>query len=274
MTEIKLVVADVDGTILDDKHQLDNQLSEAVKQLKEKNIPFVLSSARPPNTMYHFAKELGIEHQPMSCYNGALILKEGNGEHYAPIFNHILPNEEADRMVRLIEAEFAGVSINLYSDEQWFVNRADSWSALEESITGEKAVVKNIKKYTQDDTYRIHKLLLIGETDEISDLMEHLETLNLKESSFYLSKENYLEVTHKNVSKEKSLMEIASYFDVPLSQTLALGDNFNDLPMLLTAGVGIAMENGPIEVQEQADYVAGSNNENGAAQAIETYILN
>lgn len=224
--------------------------------------------------MYHFAKALGIEQQPMSCYNGALILKEGNGEHYAPIFNHLLPNEEADRIVRLIEGEFSEISINLYSDEKWYVNRADAWSALEESITGEKAVVKDIKMYTQDDTYRIHKLLLIGETHEISKLMERLETLNLKESSFYLSKENYLEVTHKDVSKEKSLVEIASYFNIPLSQTLALGDNFNDLPMLLTAGVGIAMGNGPIDVQQQADYVAGSNNKNGAAKAIKDYILN
>ena len=95
----------------------------------------------------------------------------------------------------------------------------------------------------------------------------------MKTSALYLSKDNYLEVTHREVSKEKALMELASYYNVPLAQTLAIGDNFNDLPMILKAGVGVAMANALRRVREQADAVTLSNKDSGVAAALQKFVL-
>ena len=96
----------------------------------------------------------------------------------------------------------------------------------------------------------VHKLLLIGTSAEIQKVKGYWEKQSLKTSALYLSKDNYLEVTHREVSKEKALMELA-YYNVPLAQTLAIGDNFNDLPMILKAGVGVAMANAPRRVRNR-----------------------
>ncbi len=75
MTHIRLIISDIDGTILNDHHQIDPQLVALIPDLKSKTIPFVLASARSPKGMAPIAKELGIEECPMACYNGALIQK-------------------------------------------------------------------------------------------------------------------------------------------------------------------------------------------------------
>ena len=82
-----------------------------------------------------------------------------------------------------------------------------------------------------------------------------------------------MEVTAKHVSKEQALHELAQHYQVPLEQVMSIGDNFNDLPMLKKAGIGVAMGNAPQEVKEGAAVVTKTNNENGAGHAVETYVL-
>src|SRR5690606_1533103 len=105
-------------------------------------------------------------------------------------------------------------------------------------------------------------------------LLEYCRKLNLSNSSFYLSKENYLEVTHREVSKEKALLVLSNYYNVPLENTMAIGDNYNDIPMLSLAGMGIVMGNAPLEVKNSADAETASNNNNGVSNALKKYILN
>ena len=76
MSHIRLIISDIDGTILNDHHQIDPQLAALIPDLKRETIPFVLASARSPKGMAPIARELGIEDCPMACYNGALIQRE------------------------------------------------------------------------------------------------------------------------------------------------------------------------------------------------------
>ena len=75
ISHIRLIISDIDGTILNDLHQIDSDLLTLIPDLKREEIPFVLASARSPKGMAPIAKELGIEDCPMACYNGALIQK-------------------------------------------------------------------------------------------------------------------------------------------------------------------------------------------------------
>ena len=113
MSHIRLIISDIDGTILNDHHQIDPELAALIPDLKREEIPFVLASARSPKGMAPIAKELGIEDCPMACYNGALIQK---GEQV--LFEHPLDKNEARQFIDWANQHFPQVSINLYSGKR------------------------------------------------------------------------------------------------------------------------------------------------------------
>lgn len=186
---------------------------------------------------------------------------------------HLLDQEEVKVIIDVIKSKFPTVSISLYSGAQWIVDDRDKWVDIEAEITNETPEVQNLQLFLSENTLSVHKLLLVEEPEVIQALHGFLESLPLEDSSFYLSKDNYLEVTSKKVSKERALTEVAKYYHVPLENVMTIGDNFNDIPMLSLAGLGVAMNNAPQEVKESANVKTHNNNEHGVSQAIETYVL-
>ena len=242
MSSIRLIVSDIDGTILDQQHQVDPDLIELIPQLQEKKIPFILASARSPIGIAPIARRLGVHQEPIACYNGALIVK---GEEI--LFEHSLNKDEIRTFLHRVEELDPSISINCYSGSVWFNSR--------------------------EDDLHLHKLLLIGETQNIQELYQKLDPQEFPQTAFYLSKENYLEVTAKSVSKRDAVLELAAYYQVPLEQVMTIGDHFNDLPMIRLAGLGVAMGNAPEAVQKEAQVVTSSNQEHGVAKAIQDYVL-
>ena len=268
---IRLIISDIDGTILDDQHQVDSQLREQIPLLKKENIPFVLASARSPLGMEPIARELGLGDNPLACYNGALVIK-GDPQAYETIIEHPLDKKEIRTFLELVKAEFPSVSINLYSGKDWIADRLDKWVQIEAAITGEQPMIQNVLMPVLNAQMPVHKLLLIDKAPVIQKLHDYLQTLDFPKTAFYLSKDNYMEVTAKHVSKEQALYEIAQHYQVPLEQVMTIGDNFNDLPMLRLAGLGVAMGNAPEAVKTKAKTVTKSNNEHGVAEALEKYV--
>ena len=269
---IRLIISDIDGTILDDQHQVDPKLKDMIPLLNREKIPFVLASARSPLGMEPIARELGLGDNPLACYNGALVIK-GDPQAYETIIEHPLDKEEIRTFLELIKTKFPSVSINLYSGKDWITERLDKWVQIEADITGEQPLIQNVLLPVLDALIPAHKLLLIDEAAVIQQLHAYLQTLDFPNTAFYLSKDNYLEVTHKHVSKEHALLEVANHYQIPLEQVMTIGDNFNDLPMLRMAGLGVAMGNAPQEVKEDARTETYSNNQHGVAKAIEKYVL-
>ncbi|MCB5088250.1 fructose-phosphate phosphohydrolase SppA [Streptococcus mutans] len=270
--EIKLILSDIDGTILDNNHQVDAHLRDTITELKKESIPFVLASARSPHGMFPIAQELNLGANPIACYNGALIV-EGNKEHYQTLIEHGLSKADVKKIVALIKKQFPHISINFYSGGDWIVEEIDQWVQIEANITKESPDIRNFDTLLTDDSIPIHKLLLIANAQAIQEFFTYLKRVNFEDASFYLSKDNYLEVTSQSVSKENALLEIAKYYDISLSQTMAIGDNYNDIPMLKLAGLGMAMANAPQAVKNEADIETVSNNDNGVSKVIEDYVL-
>ncbi|MFS9188541.1 HAD family hydrolase [Streptococcus infantis] len=268
MSRIKLIMSDIDGTILDKNHQLDSYLIELMPLLKQCNIPFVLASARSPLGIAPISKELGITDCPIACYNGALI----------SLGDKILSQYSIDKSELLLlhdflKKEFPTVSINVYSGKDWFVNTIDEWVEIEATITGESPKVTSLADFIRDEKTLVHKLLLIDNTDTIQKLQKTLSSIDFPQTDFYLSKDNYLEVTHNQVSKKQALLELANYYQLPLTSIMTLGDNYNDIPMIETAGLGIAMGNAPRDVKTCAKAVTDSNEQNGVSKAIKLHVL-
>lgn len=273
MDEIKLILSDIDGTILDDENAIDSGLKRAVSKLKKQDVPFVLASARSPRGMLPIAKELELLDNPIACYNGALVIKDLEQADYSTILSHELNIVEVKKIVNIVHQKFVDVSINLYSGDEWYVEKYDKWAKAEASITKLEPIETDIDQLVKQHQRPIHKILLISDTEEIEQVLNYLHNGDLKNSSFYLSKPNYLEITNNNVSKEKALRELAKVYQISLSQAMTLGDNYNDAPMLKIAGLGVAMKNAPIEIQKCANVVTETNNNNGVSKAIEKYVL-
>lgn len=270
---IKLILSDIDGTILDDENKIDSGLKQAVAQLKKRDVPFVLASARSPEGMLPIAKALDVLDNPIACYNGALVVKDLQQKNYSTILSHELDISEVKQMFKIVEKQYPNVSINLYSGSDWYVGKIDKWVKIEADITKQQPIVTDLNKLVSDHQVPVHKLLLVSDPEETQTLLQTLKNSQMPDSSFYLSKPNYLEITNSQVSKEKALRELAKTYELSLEQTMTLGDNFNDVPMLKIAGIGVAMANAPKEVQNCANVVTETNNHNGVSKAIEKYVL-
>lgn len=268
MSRIKLIMSDIDGTILDKNHQLDSYLIELMPLLKQRDIPFVLASARSPLGIAPISKELGITDFPIACYNGALI---SLGDKI--LSQHSIDKSELLLLHDFLKKEFPTVSINVYSGKDWLVNTIDEWVEIEATITGESPKVTSLADFIRDEKTLVHKLLLIDNTDTIQKLQKNLSSIDFPQTDFYLSKDNYLEVTHNQVSKKQALLELAKYYQLSLNEIMTIGDNYNDIPMIETAGLGVAMGNAPTEVKTCANTVTDSNDQNGVSKAIKLYVL-
>lgn len=268
MSRIKLIMSDIDGTILDKNHQLDSYLIELMPLLKQRDIPFVLASARSPLGIAPISKELGITECPIACYNGALI---SLGDKI--LRQHTINKKELLLLHDFLKKEFPTVSINVYSGKDWLVNTIDEWVEIEATITGESPKVTSLADFIKDEKTLVHKLLLIDNTDTIQKLQKNLSSIDFPQTNFYLSKDNYLEVTHNQVSKKQALLELAKYYQLSLSEIMTIGDNYNDIPMIETSGLGVAMGNAPTDVKTCANTVTDSNDQNGVSKAIKLYVL-
>ena len=268
MSRIKLIMSDIDGTILDQNHQLDSHLLELMPLLKQSEISFVLASARSPLGIAPISKELGITDFPIASYNGALI---STGDKI--LSQHTINKKELLLLHDFLTKEFPTVSINVYSGKDWYVNTLDKWVEIEAQITGESPKVTSLADFLQEEKNLIHKLLLIDNAATIQKLKETLATMDFPQTDFYLSKDNYLEVTHNQVSKKQALLELANYYQLSLTEIMSIGDNYNDIPMIETAGLGVAMGNAPTDVKVCANKVTDSNDQNGVSKAIKLYVL-
>ena len=270
MAKIGLVISDIDGTILDKDHQLDSRLKENLAILAQQGILFCLASARSPLGIRPIQEALGLE-APLVAYNGALIGQWQEGEFR--VLQEI-PIVEADvaALIGLIEHSFPAVSIGLYVGKDWYVAQRNQWVELEASITGETPLVTDFEAFLAQKPV-VHKFLLIGEEADITQLLAFLQEQDFPETSFYLSKANYLEITHQSVSKGHALALLADMQGLSMEGTLAFGDHFNDLSMLKAAGVGVAMGNAPQAVREAADAVTADNHHNGVSLYLERVLL-
>lgn len=117
MADIKLILSDIDGTILNDKNVVDSDLKENIVKLNHRKIPFILASARSPRGMITLAKELGVMDNPIACYNGALVVKDLQDSDYTTILSHGLNLLEVKQIFQILQKNFLKFQLT-YIQEQ------------------------------------------------------------------------------------------------------------------------------------------------------------
>lgn len=254
----KIVFSDIDGTVLNSKHELLASTIKAVQKLALKNIPFVLVSARMPKAMKLILNEMNVK-MPMISYGGALVLDEQNQILHDDKINKLDTKAIIDEIELLWPDD---VVINYYSDDNWFVEDEDNKAVKrEENITNVKASQADFKELINKDILP-NKILCMTKANISSKieavLQEKFPQLNIVRSSDIL-----IEIMNKDVSKANGIEVLLHHLNMTPAQAIAFGDNYNDLTMLNFVGRGVVMQNAPEEIRKEAKYITKSNNEDG-----------
>ncbi len=263
---IKLICSDIDGTLLNKDRQLSVKTIAEIKRLK--TIPFILISSRMPKAMVHLQKELNITNLPLIAYNGGLIIHN----------NQVLDTTEIENSVSKSIAYFCkntSIHLSLYHNDEWFVPAMDYWAKREQNNTKVTPTVKEISatlKTWEAEKKGAHKIMCMGDEQEIDTLVSLIEKEHPTVIG-YRSKPTYLEISHKSISKKTAIKTLLQthYPNLSFENIMAFGDNYNDIEMLESVGIGVAVSNAKEEVLAVSKHLTKSNKEDGVALFLEAY---
>jgi len=267
MKNFKMICLDIDGTLLNSKHEISKEVKDAINMAaNERNIPVILVSARMPKGITFLQKELGIA-QPIICYSGALILDKDN----KTLSKEVIDVFNLEEIYKL--ACENNIHVSLYKNDEWYIEELDYWAKQESEITNIIPTVTDFKvliEIWKNEGTGPNKILCMSDTNKITLLKEGTKTIDL---NIYPSKPTYLEIMPSKSSKTSAISILQKKFNVDKSEIIAMGDNYNDIDMLEYAGLGIAMGNAPEDVKKHADDVTLTNDEDGVAAALKKYVI-
>jgi hypothetical protein len=262
---IQFVVCDIDGTLLRPDHSLSQANIEAIGQLRAAGIQFTLASSRPPRAMRQQVEALGID-LPTVAFNGGLITYPDGRVMSA----HRIPQAAAIASLAMFADQECAVWV--FADDQWLLlDLNGAYVDHERHTLGyDPILVPSFEPYLD----RIDKIVAASADHALLKRLEaqvnpHIAGLALASRSQVY----YLDVNAVAANKGAALVTLAEYVGISLAHTAAIGDGSNDVAMFRKAGLSIAMGQGEESVRSQADYVTGSNLEDGVATAIKRYIL-
>jgi Cof subfamily protein (haloacid dehalogenase superfamily) len=256
---IRLVVSDVDGTLVDGKKQLTPAVKAAVARLTQAGVAFTIVSARPRSGMLPIADALGID-APMGAFNGGIVFtRDGQMQSH-----HVIDRTVAEGMFAI--AKGAAVDTWVFADDIWYASTDQGEHVANERLASNQAPI-----VTQDFTPYFDRADKITFVSDDGDLLKSLaEKANqfAKQATIVQSQTYYLDVTAQAANKGDGVIALSHALGVPLSETAVFGDQANDLPMFAQAHVSYAMGQGPAAVRAKATHVVASNDQDGVAEAI------
>lgn len=265
MRHIRLLVSDIDGTLVRTDKSLSDTVVTAIRRVAELGVPVSLISARPPSGVYWIAEKIGLK-CVLGAFNGATIFRPDGTIISA---SHLSPEQVVNTLARL---ERPSVAPWLFADGQWFVTtREGSHVPHEIKAAGLEPTICTDFSRLRD---RVDKI--VGVSDD-HDLLVEIEFEIRRDmagsATVARSQPYYLDITALDGNKGDGLKALAAQFGTPLDAVAVLGDQNNDLPMFALAGLSVAMGQAPQNVREAADHVARSNDDDGVADAIERFVL-
>lgn len=263
--KITAVVSDVDGTLVTDDKILTARAQAAAAELRAAGIPFAIISSRPPRGMRMLLEPLGIT-TPIGAFNGGMIVTPT----LVTISEHLLPLDIARHAIDMLTAR--GAAPWIFCGQDWLVRRADGpYIARERRTVGfEPTVVDDFGPFLGN----VAKIVgASADFERLAQCESELQAALAGQATVARSQPYYLDITHSLANKGEALSAIAKLLAVPLAEIAVIGDGRNDVALFKRSGLSIAMGNASPEVRQAADFVTGSNRDDGFAQAVERIIL-
>lgn len=260
----KLLAADIDGTLINSQNQLTDRTISAVKKLIEKGDYFVLSTGRPYQGITKFIDALALQKMPYIFYNGAMVMVGGE-----IVYSLTIPEDIATKIVE--EGHKRGSTQVCWADNLFYSEVDDERVRFYASISGVPPIVVN--DLAEVANKGITKIVWYDDPETTARYFKEMDALIGEKVNVHPSRPYFLEFVNKDCSKAVALNIIAEKLGLDISETAAIGDGFNDLPMLTAAGLGVAMGNANDEVKEQCGFVTDTCDNDGLAKFIEENLL-
>ena len=267
---IKLIAIDIDGTLINSKHEITSYTKDVIKQVREEGIKVVLCTGRPFLGAQRYVKELGLDLQEeyLVTYNGALVQNTFSRE----VIHHFgLTGNDYKRMAELAD----GIGTHFHAQDfgaMYTSNRDMSrYTGHDSYFTTMPILYRTVEEI--EETHVFTKIMLIDEQDILDAAIAKIPTEFYDEYNIFKSEPYYCEILNRNASKGRAVQRLAEALNISQQEVMALGDHPNDLDMVQYAGVGVAMGNAVDEVKNIAEYITLTNNEDGVAKAIEKFIF-
>lgn len=264
--QYRLLAADLDGTLVDETTVFTARVKEAVRRVQEKGVHFTIATGRTFQATLPFARELAVL-SPLICHQGGLIKDPLSGQ---VLFRRAIPLPLAREVIGF--AEKKDLALTLFLDDEAYVSQlrpeAEEFIRLNSPPL---QPVGDLEAFLNEEPTKFMILCPDGEATE--RLLPEVQNLFAPKMKVVRSHPNFIELTPPDVSKGAALAWLAAYLGVSREETMAIGDQDNDVEMLAWAGLGVAMGNATNAVLAAADYVAPPIWEDGAAFAIEKFIL-
>lgn len=284
---MKLIAIDMDGTLLSSNLTISSENLQAIREAQNQGNVVMICSGRAPENILELLDEYRLS-CPVGASNGTVVMIEGKEPQMIS-----LTNEEVQETAKILETYRAPYKLytnkGIWVPEHWMDHVQEALNANQElknrltdleyrQLTEQPKETVNIRLFrnVQDVINRsdlfVQKFFILQFQPQMREkMMKDLQNLcgvAVTTSGIY-----NIEVMNKNGNKGFGLKTVARHFNIPIENTIAIGDNFNDVPMMEAAGLSVAMGNAEPEVKEICDVVTKTNDEHGVAYAIQQYVL-
>lgn len=277
--KIKLIALDLDGTLLTNEKKVTADTVKILKEAKEKGIYVVVSTGRPYGGLpIETLEKAGMEYAIIS--NGASIYKIAEKE---CLYSNGISTEYAAEIIA--EMQNLGVHIDAVIDGQAYgdkkaydnIERLDLSASMKDYMRTSRVYVDDLLSHIHEKQQLVQKITLNFYRDDTDAEQKYQQIVKRFSAGNRLNVVSgggrNLEITKKGISKGTALLILAEILKIDIAQTMACGDSENDLDILKTAAVGVAMENAQACVKEIADYITLSNEADGVAHAIQKLVF-
>jgi Cof subfamily protein (haloacid dehalogenase superfamily) len=263
--KISLVLADVDGSLVNEEKVLTKRAQTAVKRLRSAGIRFAITSGRPPLGMAMLFDPLELD-TPIAGFNGGLFVERD----LTILEQKTLPVEVASQAIDLIREH--GLDAWVYRGNDWLITKADGPHVAREAWT-----VKFEPKIVADVGEKLdHVAKIVGVSDDydkVGRCEADAQAAFGQRATAARSQPYYLDITNKGANKGAVVEYLSSHLNLPAGEIATIGDQPNDVLMFKRSGFSIAMGNASDEVKVQADATTDSCNDEGFAKAMERFVL-
>lgn len=265
MTEQKVLVLDIDGTLTNSQKEITPSTKEAIQDIMKTGHKVILASGRPTPGMRRYEQELELEKYGgyLLSYNGGRVVECHSGE---IVYQRTLPLMILPGLYGFAKRNGCGL-ITYLGSTVISAFEPDEYITLEARING--LPVKPVENFVD---FEIHKCLMTADSERAAVYEKELQERYGDWVSIYRSEPFFIEIMPKNVNKATSLERMLEAIGQRQENTVCCGDGFNDICMIKYAAVGVAMGNAQTEVKAAADYITATNDEDGLVQVIDKFI--
>lgn len=266
---IKLVVSDIDETLICTDQTVHPRNKEAIKKAQDMGVKVMLASGRAPYQLRNLLEEIDIEKEgkySILC-NGGIIM-ENKTKEIVDSFPLGYPKAK-----KIYDYCFdRNLHCEIYTDKHVYVLEEDK-SIPDKKIEDVIFLDSKDIDFIEDEII-VKTIIKNYDLNYLMGLEPDVAVLCDWDVAISYSSDIYMEINAKNVNKGVALEKVCQMYGISIDETLTIGDNYNDIEMLYMAGTSAAVQNAHLQVKETADYITiATNNEGAVGEAIEKFVL-